>query len=168
MNEPRIWFTTQAEFGYIAWQTSFKWIWQGIIILCAFCIIPSIWVTDIYASHLSKHPFGFTLSEIDMRSIGLKNQSVGLQVWILRTDWPCVFISFLRREFQAFHFAISHLFWFPNKLFLLHQYFIHLHQPCHAARLRSCFNIKPMRLHHGPVIVLMSLTQLRGHGDFIV
>lgn len=60
----------------------------------------------------------------------------------------------------AFHCPLSAL--------SIRQLLIHPHQLRHAARLGGGRHVKPIRLHDGPVVLLMGLPQLRGHGDLVV
>ena len=53
-------------------------------------------------------------------------------------------------------------------LFFLRQLLIHPHQFRHTARLGGSGHIEPIRLHDGPVVLLVGLAQFRGHGDFVV
>ena len=53
-------------------------------------------------------------------------------------------------------------------LSFLRQLLIHPHQLRHAARLGGGRHVKPIRLHDGPVVLLVGLPQLRGHGDLVV
>ena len=48
------------------------------------------------------------------------------------------------------------------------QLLIHLHQLRHALALSHVLDGETVSLHHGPVILLVSFAQLRGHGGFIV
>lgn len=82
-----------------------KRIGQGIIILRALGVVPGIRIADIYSAHLSEDPLRRTLPEIDVRSIGFKNQLVNINVWILCANQPNVFSLFLWRGFNLLHFA---------------------------------------------------------------
>ena len=48
------------------------------------------------------------------------------------------------------------------------QFLIHPHQLRHAACLGGGGYIEPIRLHDGPVVLLVGLPQLWGHGDLVV
>ena len=51
---------------------------------------------------------------------------------------------------------------------ILRQLLIHSHQLRHATCLGSSRHVKPIRLHNGPVVLLVGLPQLRRHGDLVV
>ena len=60
----------------------------------------------------------------------------------------------------AFHCPLSAL--------SIRQLLIHPHQLRHAACLSGSRHVEPIRLHDGPVVLLVGLAQLGGHGDLVV